>query len=344
MQDRLAASHQQPRIRWGILSTARINQALIGPLRMAPRSELVAVASRRLETAQEYADRHAIARAYGSYEGLLEDPEIDAVYISLPNHLHCEWSVAAAECGKHVLCEKPLVLTLAEMDQIDSAAQQHGVTIFEAFMYLHHPQTLRVREMVRSGELGQLQCLRSHFSFHLAADSGNVRLDPAMGGGSLWDVGVYPVSFSVVMADAGPPVEVLGQRRDGETGIDIAFDAQMRFANDVVAQISCGFRRPREWGATLAGTRSLVKIDEPWKPGFDGTVSSVRLHDLAGDQETLTFSEPDPYLCEVASMEACVLDQAPPIVSRALSRQILQTVLALYESATTGRPVTLEPH
>lgn len=341
MQDRSTASLRRGSIRWGILSTARINRALIGPLRSSPRSDLVAVASRSLETARDYADRHGIARAYGSYEELLADPEIDAVYVSVPNHLHCDWSVAAAESGKHVLCEKPLVLSLEEMDRLEAAASASDITVFEAFMYLHHPQTRRVFEMVRAGELGRLQSSRSHFSFHLPAESGNVRLFPEMGGGSLWDVGVYPVSFSVVMADAGPPREVFGQRRDGETGIDIGFDGQMRFANEVVAQISCGFRRPREWGATLAGSDRILRIDEPWKPGFEGTVSSVRICDLGGSEETLTFSEPDPYLCEVAAMEACILEGAAPVVPLGLSRQILQTVLALYESAASGRPVTL---
>ena len=242
--------------------------------------------------------------------------------------------------GKHVLCEKPLVLTLEEMDRIETAAQNHNVTIFEAFMYLHHPQTLRLQEMARAGELGQLQSLRSHFSYYLPPDSGNVRLRPEMGGGSLWDVGVYPVSFSVVMANAGAPIEVFGTRRDGETGIDVGFEGLMRFSNDVVAQISCGFRTPREWGATMIGSDSILSIDEPWRPGFDGTVSSVRIPEPRGrSRQTITFSEPDPYVCEVAAMEACILDGATPVVPLKLSRQILSTVLALYESAEIRQPV-----
>ena len=329
-------------VRWGILSTARINKSLLGPLSESSRSELVAVASRDLETARDYACRNNIPRAFGSYEDLLGDPEIDAVYISLPNHLHCAWSVAAAESGKHVLCEKPLVLTLAEMDLIETAAQDHNVTIFEAFMYLHHPQTLRLQEMARTGELGQLQSLRSHFSYYLPPDSGNVRLRPEMGGGSLWDVGVYPVSFSMVMANAGAPIQVFGARRDGETGIDVGFEGLMRFSNDVVAQISCGFRTPREWGATMIGSDSILSINEPWRPGFDGTVSSVRSLNRERDQETVAFSEPDPYVCEVAAMEACILDGATPVVPLTLSRAILRTVLALFQSADTGQPVSLK--
>ena len=343
MQDGPIASPVQSKIRWGILSTARINRALIGPLQTSPRSELVAVASRSLEGVRTYAEKNQIREAYGSYQELLDDPEIDAVYISLPNHLHCEWSVAAAESGKHVLCEKPLVLTLEEMDRVEAAAQTNRVTIFEAFMYLHHPQTLRLQEMIRSSALGQLQTIRSHFSFYLSPDSGNVRLQTEAGGGSLWDVGVYPVSFSLVMANSGEPIQVSAIRRNGETGVDIGFDGLMRFSNGVVAHISCGFRSPLEWGATLVGSDRVLHVDEPWKPGFEETVSSVEIRSQADELETLTFSAPDPYACEIAAMEACVLDGAAPIVPLTLSRQILRTVLALYQAAVSDMPSPPKP-
>ena len=341
MQDRSIASPVESKIRWGILSTARINRALIGPLQESPRSELIAVASRSLDAARDYANKEGIPRAYGSYEELLTDPEIDAVYISLPNHLHCEWSVAAAESGKHVLCEKPLVLTLDEMDRVEAAAAKNHVTIFEAFMYLHHPQTRRLQEMARAGELGHLQTIRSHFSYHLAPESNDVRLQPEMGGGGLWDVGVYPVSLSVVLADTGPPLEVSAVQRNGETGVDVAFDAQMRFSNDLVAQISCGFRRPSEWGVTLVGSDRIVRIEEPWKPGTEGQESVIRTQDREGEEETLVLPAVDPYRCEVAAMEACVLDGANPVVPLQLSRQILCTVLALFQSAATGQPLAV---
>lgn len=338
----MLATDKGDKIRWGILSTARINRALVGPLQTSERSELIAVASRTVKSAQAYADSNGIPRAFGSYEELLGDPEIDAVYISVPNHLHCEWTVAAARAKKHVLCEKPLVMTLQEMDRVKEAGRAHGVTIFEAFMYLHHPQTRRLLEMVQSGELGRLQSIRSHFSFNLPhTNADNIRLQPNMGGGSLWDVGIYPVSFSVVMADAGPPVEVTAVQQMGESEVDIAFDGQMRFSNNVVAQISCGFRRPLEWGATLAGSERIVRIEAPWKAGAEGIESAVRAQKLEGEEETLTFDAIDPYLCEVEAMEACVLDGADPVVPLALSRQILRTVLALYQSAETGQPVSL---
>jgi predicted dehydrogenase len=330
------------KIRWGILSTARINRALIGPLQTSPRSELVAVASRGLDSARDYASKNQIPEAYGSYRELLADPEIDAVYISLPNHLHCEWTEAAAESGKHVLCEKPLVLTLEEMDRVDVATQANGVTVFEAFMYLHHPQTLQVKEMVRVGELGQLQRIHSSFSYYLPPSNvHNIRLQTDQGGGSLWDVGVYPISLSLVMADAGPPIDVFGARRDGESGVDIGFDGLMRFSNGITAQISSGFRSALDWGATLVGSDRILRIDDPWKPGAEGSESVVRIQDHDGEEEAQTFPAVDPYACEVAAMEACILDGAGPVVPLTLSRQILRTVLAFYESAATGQPVSL---
>ena len=150
-------------IRWGLLSTAKINDALINPIRQAERSTLAAVASRDLAKAQTYAQEKGIPRAHGSYEALLADPEIDVVYISLPNGLHAEWTIKAAEAGKHVLCEKPLVVTNEQFDQVEAAVNHNRITAFEAFMYLHHPQTVKVKEMVQAGELGNIQLINSWF-------------------------------------------------------------------------------------------------------------------------------------------------------------------------------------
>ncbi len=325
-------------LRWGILSTARINRSLLGPLAGASRSELIGVASRDLAVARDYAEEHRIPRAYGSYQDLLADPDIDVVYISLPNSLHCHWTVAAATAGKHVLCEKPLVLSLDEMDRVEAAAAASRVTIFEAFMYLHHPQTLQVQERLRSGGIGRILMIQGSFGFPLPAGAVNTRLVPQLGGGSLWDVGVYPVSFAITMAEAGPPVRVFGLQQSGETGVDVGFAGLLEFSGGISAQLSCSFRSPRHWGATVIGTESVLSIDEPWKPGFQETVSTVQISGQEGDAETLQFAAPDPYACEIATMEACVLDGVVPVVPLARSREILQTVLALYKSAASGQP------
>src|SRR5215208_6647003 len=181
-------------LNWGLLSTARINNALIPPLKASKRNHLLAVASRSQGSADAYAKGKKISRAHGSYEAMLADPEIDVVYISLPNHLHAEWSIKAVAAGKHVLCEKPLALSPEEVEAIKEAARKHGRVVMEAFMYRHHPQTLKVQELVKEGSLGSLKLIRGSFSFLLAREE-DVRLDPAMGGGSIWDLGCYPIGY-----------------------------------------------------------------------------------------------------------------------------------------------------
>jgi predicted dehydrogenase len=330
------------KIRWGILSTARINRALLDPIRQASRSELAAVASRDINKAQTYATENGIPKAYGSYEEMLADPEIDVIYNSLPNSLHCEWTVKAAEAGKHVLCEKPLVTTLTELDQIEAAAKANNVTIFEAFMYLHHPQTLKVKEIVGSGQLGELRLINSWFNFYLPPEnSANIRLNPNLAGGSLWDVGVYPNSLVIVMAHAGPPVEVWASQAKGETGVEVSFAGQLKFSNGVVAQISSGFRTPFRQAAYIVGSEGILEINEPWKPGAEGKKATVRWTKLDDSEELIVTPAISPYLTEVVAMEACLLDGAAPLIPLSLSRDFLRTLLALYESAETGRPVTL---
>ena len=330
------------KIRWGILSTARINRALLDPIRQASRSELAAVASRDINKAQAYAAENGIPKAYGSYEEMLADPEIDVIYNSLPNSLHCEWTVKAAEAGKHVLCEKPLVTTLTELDQIEAAAKANNVTIFEAFMYLHHPQTLKVKEIVGSGQLGELRLINSWFNFYLPPEnSANIRLNPNLAGGSLWDVGVYPNSLVIVMAHAGPPVEVWASQAKGETGVEVSFAGQLKFSNGVVAQISSGFRTPFRQAAYIVGSEGILEINEPWKPGAEGKKATVRWTKLDDSEELIVTPAISPYLTEVVAMEACLLDGAAPLIPLSLSRDFLRTLLALYESAETGRPVTL---
>lgn len=330
------------KIRWGILSTAKINTALLDPIRQANRSELAAVASRDLAKAQAYAQEKSIPVAYGSYEELLADPTLDAIYISLPNSLHCEWTVKAAQAGKHVLCEKPLVTTLAELEQVEAAAQANNVTVFEAFMYLHHPQTRKIKQMIQDGKLGQLQLINSWFNFYLSPENAtNIRLNAGLSGGSLWDVGVYPNSMAIVMAGAGAPLQVWADQIIGESGVDVALRAQMKFANGVVAQISCGFRTPFREATYLVGDAGIINIVEPWKPGLKDADSRAIFTARNGAEEAIITPVVNPYLCEVEAMEACLLDGAEPIVPLSLSRDLMKSIQALYESAQTGQVVQI---
>ena len=299
----------------------------------------MAIGSRDLAKAQAYAKQHGIPKAYGSYEALLADPEIDVIYNSLPNGLHCEWTVKAAQAGKHVLCEKPITVTLEELDQIEAAAEANQVTVFEAFMYLHHPQTQMVQKMIATGKLGELQLINSWFNFYLPPEnSSNIRLNPALAGGSLWDVGVYPNSLSIVMAQAGAPVEVWANQMIGETGVEVGMRAQLTFANGVVAQISSGFRTPYRGEAYLVGDKGIIHLPTPWKPHLDGE-GIIHFTPRDGEQETINVTPINPYLCEIQAMEACILDGAEPIVPLSLSRTFLQSVLAIYDSARSGQVV-----
>jgi xylose dehydrogenase (NAD/NADP) len=330
------------KIRWGILSTARITDALIGPIKQAKRSELAAVASRSLAKASAFAQENGIPLAYGSYEELLADPTIDVVYAPLPNNLHCEWTVKAAQAGKHVLCEKPLVTTMAEMDRIEAAARANNVTVLEAFMYLNHPQMLRVKEMITEGKLGNLQFITSWMAFYLPPEnSWDYRLNPAMGGGSMWDTGVYPNSLTVSLA--GLPKEVWARQVLGETGVDIAFDAQMHFSGGVVAQLSTGFRSPIRDEAHIVGDKGAIHLSDPWRwrRGTPTQDSEIIFTPIGSEEKDVTVVTADPYLCEVEAMEACVLDGVLPNVPLGLSRDFLRCALAMHESAQTGRVVKL---
>ena len=323
-------------LKWGLLSTARINSALIPPLRASQRNRLLAVASRTQESAEAYARQWDIPRAHGSYEALLADPEIDVIYNPLPNHLHAEWSVKAVEAGKHVLCEKPLALSVREVDIMQAAASKHGRVITEAFMYRHHPQTLKVQELVKDGALGSLQLIRGSFSYILSR-GGDVRLDPEMGGGSIWDVGCYPITYarSVVAED---PLEVFGWQVTGPTGIDETFVGQMRFANDVYMQFDSSFSMPLRWFMEIVGSEGTLTIPNPFKPNENAEIYLTR----DGGTETIKIKGQELYIGEVEDLADAILLGRAPRISLDESRANVALIRAFLESARTGRPVRPE--
>lgn len=322
-------------LRWGLLSTARINRALIPPLRSSERNELVAVASRSGKRARDYAAQWSIPRSYGSYENLLTDPDVDVVYVPLPNHLHATWAIRAAEAGKHVLCEKPLALTVDEVDAIADAAADAGVVVAEAFMYRHHPRTLRIRELVADGALGNVQMIRGSFSFMLSRPD-DIRLKPECGGGSLWDVGCYPLSFARFVLDA-EPLEVYGQQVTGPTGVDLTFSGQLRFPDDVLVQIDSSFRAPLRMHAEVVGTEGVLNVPRAYKPDTTSTLHLSR----DDDKETFTIQSDDLYQGEVEDMADAVLNGKAPRVSLSDSRRNVAAITALLNSARDGEAVPL---
>lgn len=322
-------------LRWGLLSTARINQALLGPLRTSKRNRLVAVASRDQDKAERYAREHKIPRAYGSYEALLNDPEIDVIYNPLPNHLHAEWTIKAVEAGKHVLCEKPLALSAQEVERIAAAAQKTGRVVAEAFMYRSHAQTLKVREIVQSGKLGRIRLVHGSFTF-LLDNLDDYRLDPGMGGGSLWDVGCYPLSYARTVL-ALEPVEVFGCQVTGPTGIDETFAAQLRFPGEVLAQLDCSFVIPYHVFMEIVGDQGTLVVPTPFNPGANGAVYLAR----KDKNERLSIKGTAPYVSEVEDLADAILLRKPPCISLADSRANVAAMTALLESARTGLPVKL---
>ena len=217
-------------LRWGLLSTARINDRIIDAVNRSDRSTLLAVGSRDAARAQEYAQQHSIPLAFGDYQALLDSNEVDAIYVSLPNHLHAEWSIAALEAGKHVLCEKPLALTVADVDRMTEAANRTGNVLQEASAPRFHPQTAEIASIIASGRLGRILLCQGTFEFTLPAMQ-DIRLDPEIGGGALWDVGCYPVTFFQAVLGENPNV-VYGRAFVGTTGVDLAFAGTMGYASD----------------------------------------------------------------------------------------------------------------
>lgn len=326
------------KVRWGLLSTARINRRLIPAVRESARGELVAVASRSQASAEAYATKWDIPQAFGSYEAMLASDAVDAVYISLPNHLHAEWSIKAMQQGKHVLCEKPFALTLAEVDEMTAVSQQTGAVLAEAFMYRHHPQTKIVGEWVRNGRLGRITLLRSVFNFAFT-NRDNIRLVPGMGGGCLWDIGVYPLSLAqYIMGES--PLQVTGSQWLGESGVDEVFAGQMQYANGGIAQISASFCTPWYTDAEIIGTAGRLRMNRPFVAHNDGQ-RKLMFYPKEGEPEEIAVPVKSLYLGEVEDMHAAILDGRSTYLTLAETRSHIQTTLALYQSAQTRQTVTL---
>lgn len=324
-------------VHWGLISTARINRMLIPSIRASKRGKLTAVASRNQARANEYAKQLAIPHAFGSYSSMLESNLIDAVYISLPNHLHAEWTIKSLEAGKHVLCEKPLALSLEEVDRMIAASQHSGCVLAEAFMYRHHPQTKILGEWVHTGQLGEISLVRGVFNFTLQ-DRDDIRLKPEMGGGSLWDVGVYPVSMAQFVY-GGPPDRVMGEQWVGDTGVDESFAALMHYPGGGLAEVSSSLRTPRHTSIEIIGTKGTLSLNRPF---VDLESRALMIFQPArGNPRRIPVPKKKLYLGEIEDMHAAILDNSPSYLSLQESRDHVRTVMALYEATRNGKSVSL---
>ena len=321
------------KVRWGFLSTARINRRLLAAAEKTDAAEVVAVASRDLDRAEAYAMEHGISRSHGSYEALLEDSEVDAVYISLPNSLHVEWSVRALAAGKHVLCEKPLTRSPEEAEYAFEAADRAGRILMEAFMWRHSPQTAKLAQLVEGGVIGELQLVRATFSFPLEGRR-NIRLEPDLGGGALMDVGAYCVSAARLLA--GEPERVYGEQVIGDSGVDVLFTGVLRFPRGVLAEIDAGIYLPRRDGLEAVGTEGSLVISDPW------LAQRLVLHLRRGEsREEIALPPADPYRLELENMCAAIGGEAKPLLGREDAVGQARALDALYKSADEGRPVEL---
>ena len=326
-------------LRWGILGPGRISTRLVRAVAASQRGELVAVGSRDAGRAAAYGASHGIPRTFGSYDALLAAPDVDVVYVSLPNHLHAEWTIKALQAGKHVLCEKPLALSLAEVDAIAAAADRSGRIAAEAFMYLHHPQILTALALAQSGALGRLQLVQGTFSFFLD-DPDDPRAHPSMGGGSLWDVGCYPISFARRIAGAEPD-RVQAFARFDEDGIDRTVSGQLRFPGGLLAQFDCGFAAPHRERLEIVGNDATLVLDHPFLPTPDGPPPSLTMW-RDDEPTTIEVESVDQYGAEVDDLTAAVLDGTPPRVSLAFSRGTVATILDVYAAARSDGEATAD--
>jgi predicted dehydrogenase len=301
-------------LRWGIVSTADIGMRKVIPaMRTAARCEVVAIASRGRDRADRAAAELGITRAHGSYDGLLADPEVDAVYIPLPNSLHAEWTIAAARAGRHVLCEKPLATTAADAERMTDACDAAGVLLMEAFMYRLHPTWEAVRELVSSGRIGRLTAVQSWFSY-FNDDPEDIRNRLDAGGGALFDIGCYCVNLSRMLFEA-EPVRIQGSvTRDPEMGIDVLTSGILDFPSGV-ATFTCTTRAEPDQRVHVYGTEGRISIGIPFNIPPDApthvSISAGGDPPVRPDTEVLEFGPADPYRVQAERFATAVLDGSP---------------------------------
>ena len=321
-------------LRWGLLSTALINEKVIAGARASDRADIVAVASRDGERAAAYAQQHGIARAHAGYEALLEDADVEAVYISLPNGLHVEWTLRALDAGKHVLVEKPFSPRAAEVAGAFDTAEAAGLVLSEAFMWRHQPQTAEVQRLVADGAIGRLRLVRASFSFPLEATRGldDTRFDPLLDGGALMDVGCYCVN--AIRALAGEPEHVVAEQVLGPSGVDVVFAGALRCPGEVVAHFDCGFVLPSRSALEVVGEEGSLVVADP----FHAREPAIEL-ERGGDRESLPCERADAYRLELENLADAVAGRTPLLLGRDDAVGQARTIEALYRSARESIPV-----
>ena len=318
------------KVRWGILSTADIAQTQVIPaIKRADNAEVVAIASRGAKV-HAIAEALQIPRAYESYDELLLDSEVDAVYIPLPNNMHKEWSIKAAAAGKHVLCEKPVVLAEQDLEDILDAFKKHDKVFMEAFMYQFHPQHARVKEIVASGEIGQVKLFKSSHSFFFENREGDIRMDANKGGGALWDIGCYSLHAMQHILDEEVVSMIFKAQFDEQAGVDVTACGIVELTNDVMAVIDCSFNMVGRNEYEIVGTKGTVKVKNAFRPdAFSGDAQIVV---TTGATERTEYVQGDIYKLEIEYFSNRVLDDASLEDQHAASRKTTKLLVQAYES------------
>ena len=308
-------------LQWGIIGVGQIARVFARGLAASTTGKLLAVGSRYQQKADEFSREFSVPRAYGSYETLLADDDVTAVYIATPHPIHAEWAIRAAEVGKHILCEKPLTLNHVEALAVVEAAARHDVFLMEAFMYRCHPQTARLVELVRNGAVGEVRMIRATHSFHAAYDPENRLFNKRLGGGGILDVGCYCTSMARLVAgvakgkDFAEPIEVKGCGYIGDTGVDEWAVASLRFPGDILAQVAAGVQVGQDNVVQIFGSEGSILVPAPWAPSRDGGAARIIIHGKGGREprEILIETEKRLFTFE-ADAVATYLDkrQAPP--------------------------------
>lgn len=323
---------------WGILSTANIGRnAMIPALKASAMAKVLGVASRDLAKARQFANELEIKQAYGSYQELLEDNQIDAVYIPLPNHLHKEWSIKTAQAGKHVLCEKPLALTPDDCLEMKMAAEENGVLLMESFMYRHHPRIIAAREMVRSGKVGDLKVIDASFTFKLD-DKSDIRLKPEMGGGSVLDVGCYCINIIRLMAGR-EPVVVQARAEWAPSGVDDQLVGMLDFGDGLIAHFDCGFNMEGRQKCTIAGTDGYLSLPWTYTPGMDETI----IREVKGNRSPMIhrFDGVDEYRLIAEEFMRSIPAGKPPYEADDAAANMRVILACLQSAKQNGRPVEI---
>jgi predicted dehydrogenase len=330
MRDQQARTTSEP-VRWGVLGVARIGMRAVVPAMLAAaNARVVALASRERARAEAVIADLPGARAYGSYEALLEDSDVEAVYIPLPNGLHAEWVMRAAAAGKHVLCEKTLGMTPDETRAMVGACERAGVLLMEAFMYRHHPQIEWALAQVAAGRVGEVQLVRAGFGFNIAGRPDDIRLVAALGGGSLLDVGCYALNFARAVYGRGPVSASACVVVPAGSEVERSVVAALDFGQGRLALIDGDFVAPRHHFAEVVGDKGRLLIPRPFTPGTNETVVQIELGDETVERR---FEGVDQYQVEVERFGAAIRTGAPPFLPPSDAVEQADAIAAIYAAA-----------